>query len=616
MSHGDTGRRDEDARTASPIVSRRRVLQGTLGAVMAVPLARVAAAQDSGTPVVPLGPAVAVFPSPGCRAASPGTEISFRGAPIDELGEIEVTGSKSGAHPGVWLPHSDGEGASFLPDALFEPGETVTVRTGLDVLRGDNGAFEFTVATPLALEATPRENDPAKPNEIWSFRSRPDLAPTRVAVRTLEDGTASGYLFLDPKRGRGQNGPLIMDDQGQPVWWRPTEPEYQETGDFRVQTYQGRPVLTWWQGIATGEHSWGHWVICDETYQEVASVQIGNGYAGADIHEFVITPRGTALVNVYNSIRWDTTAAGGAAKGGLVDGIVQEIDIATGRVVFEWHSVDHIDLEESYIKPSAERPTATFDYFHINSVNEDDDGNLIVSARHTWAAYKIDRQSGEVIWRLGGKRSDFEMGEGAAPAYQHDAHLQSNGELTFFDNIDYEVEGAQSRGLVLTLDQEAMTATLAREYLHPKPLVARSQGNMQILPNGNVLIGWGSEGWLSEYSADGTLLFDAQILSAKHSYRSYRFPWIGRPAEPPAVAVERESGGRVTVYASWNGATEVASWRVLAGASAGELEPVGEPAPRAGFETEIAVETDADVFAVEALDADGEVLGRSDAVEA
>ena len=465
---------------------------------------------------------------------------------------------------------------------------------------------------------------PAIASSDWSgkaptFRSRPDLRPPFVEVTKRAGGVAPGYLFLaakkDPEMDRpedaGQDGPLILDDAGRPVWFRPVRTDGEDAMDFKVQSYRGEPVLTWWEGHHTG-YGKGEHVILDTSYREVARVRAGNGYA-SDHHELIITPRNTALIAIYGSLPKDTSALGGPEDGSVLEGIVQEVDIETGEVLFEWHSLDHVALEESYYYPP-EDPKWPFDYFHINSVDIDDDGNLLVSARRTCAVYKIDHETGDVVWRLGGKMSDFEMGSGIRErSYQHDARRQDDGTITIFDNGIYEVDEL-SRGIVLELDEEAMTATLVREYDHPGSRVSATQGNMQTLPNGNVFVGWGSDPALSEFGSDGELVFNASLPPWGESYRAFRFPWTGRPPENPAVAADPGPDDVVTVHASWNGATEVASWQVLAGPAPDRLEPAGSGS-REGFETSVSVRTSEPFVAVRAIDGSGRVLGTSKAIK-
>ena len=304
--------------------------------------------------------------------------------------------------------------------------------------------------------------------------------------------------------------------------------------NFNVHHYRGEPVLTWYQGIGS-LYGRGEYVILDGSYQEITRVRAGNGYEG-DHHEFLISPQDTALLTIYHRMPMDLSSLGGPRDGVVLDGIAQEVDIETGEVILEWHSLNHVGLDESYSQPTPDprKPFDFFDYFHINSIDVDLDGNLLVSARKTSTVYKIDRESGEVIWRLGGKKSDFEMGEGARFAFQHDARRLPDG--TIFDNGDEKVE-SKSRGIVVELDEEAMTATLMRQYTHPDKILAATQGNVQVLPNGNVIVGWGSEPFFSEFSRDGELLFDACFPSEVESYRAFRFPWKGQPEDSPVVAV-------------------------------------------------------------------------------
>ncbi len=452
----------------------------------------------------------------------------------------------------------------------------------------------------------------ARPAEAWTFRSRPDLHPPAVRVLENRRGTYPGYIFLAPKKdpdetGPGQDGPMILDNDGQPVWFHPAPPGEPDTMDFKAQSYRGRPVLTWWEGVHGG-YGDGEYVIFDESYREVARVRAGNGYPG-DHHEFHLTPRGTALVTIYAEKPMDLSPYGGPRDGLILDGIVQEIDVEGGQVLFEWHSLEHVDVGESFYTPPND-PTNRFDYFHINSVEEDGEDHLLVSARRTSGVYKIDRRTGEVVWRLGGKRNDFEMGEGADFAYQHDARRQPDGAITLFDNYGPKNEEDRSRAVVLEVDQEAMTARLVREYFAPGGMpIADTQGNVQVLPNGNVFVGWGSEPYFSEFTKDGELLYHAAFAPWGESYRAFRLPWSGRPDGDPTVSVGGGKGGKVTLYASWNGATEVAAWQVLAGPGPEELEIV-ESVSRHGFETVIEVETAEPYVGVQAQDQSGGALGR------
>jgi hypothetical protein len=425
-------------------------------------------------------------------------------------------------------------------------------------------------------------------------------------VITRGRDTAPGYIFIAPKNGPGEAGPgqdgcMILDNDGQPVWLRLLQNEDMDVMNFRAQKYKGETVLTWWEGLHTG-YGQGEYVIFDHSYREIARFGAGNGYEG-DHHEFLITPEDTALIRIYNKVPRDLISEGYPVDGNVLDGIAQELDIETGEVLFEWHSLEHVGLDESYTKP--------YDYFHINSIDVYDEDHLLVSSRTTCTVYKIDRKTGEIVWRLGGKKSDFEMGPGTRTTFQHDARRQRDGTITIFDNGNVNrVE--QSRSIVVEIDEDIMSASLAREYTHPDKLRSATQGNTQVLPNGNVLVGWGSAPVFSEFDHDGRLLFSAAYPTESESYRAFRFPWSGQPTDDPAIAAELGAEDEVKIYASWNGATEVATWQVLAGAAPDRLEPLAS-APHQGFETVITVSTTEPYVGLKAVNGSGRVLGTTSA---
>jgi Arylsulfotransferase (ASST) len=410
------------------------------------------------------------------------------------------------------------------------------------------------------------------------FRSRPDLSPPVVRVLHPAVDTAPGFLFLAPSSGPGQRGVLILDDAGEVVWFRPTSPR--TAMNFRAATFRGEPVLTWWESLAGGGLGRGEHVVADASYREIARFPAGNGRP-SDLHELLLTERGTALVTSFEIRRR-------GAKGLTMGGVVQELEVPSARVLFEWRSLDHVGVDETY----STKVGYPWDYFHVNAIDVEADGNLLVSARNTWAVYKVERSGGRVLWRLGGKRSDFAFGKGARFAWQHDARSHESGMLSVFDN---GVE--RSRGLVLALDERRMRARVVREYVHDPSLHAYKLGSVQLLANGDALVGWGTDPHLTEFAAGGAVRFDATLPHGGENYRTLRFPWQGRPAEKPAAVVRGS-----TMYASWNGATEVAAWRV---------EPGGPTVPRRGFETALPLPPGARSAQAVALDAHGRVLGRS-----
>ncbi len=377
-----------------------------------------------------------------------------------------------------------------------------------------------------------------------------------------------------------------------------------------MQEYEGKPVLTWWQDpITSGGHSGAGLVIADSSYREIAVVRAGNGYQ-PDLHSFTITPQGTAFTTVYDAIRCNLSAEGGPANGAVADTLVQEIDLRTGLVRYEWHSLDHVPLSASYMPATPGSPTSPWDFFHINMIDPQADGDILVDSRNTWAAYEVQAGTGQVAWRLGGKQSSFAMGPGAAPAWQHDAVLQPNGTVTLFDNGATPKVHSQSRALVLALNPQSLTATLLSSFNHPAPaLVAASQGDTEPLSNGNIFVGWGQEPYFSEFQPNGRLLFDAHLPAGYQSYTAFRFPWSGAPVQAPSITV-RPAGRGAAVYLSWNGATAVAQWRLLGGRTTRTLTALGTTARR-GFETSLTLTAPPAYVRAQALSASGQVLASS-----
>jgi Arylsulfotransferase (ASST) len=463
---------------------------------------------------------------------------------------------------------------------------------------------------------------PATPNDARGtlhFVSRPDLTPPALTI--ARHGPASSdpaYFILAPagypKTGPGTPGLMILDRNGGIVWYSPNTafPASQGEGrmDLQVQSYRGQPVLTWWEGQIIKGYGEGKAVIADSSYRTIATVKAGRGLQ-ADLHEFVITPQDTALITVYRQVTTDLSGVGGPAKGVALSGVVQEIDIPTGKVLFEWDSLDHVPVTDTYAPFAGGTKAAPFDYLHINSIAIAPDGDLLLSARDTSAIYKVSRPSGKVAWTLGGKRSSFHLEAGSTFWFQHHIMPLTATTVSIFDDGGAPPQKEpQSRGILLDLDTHSMRATLKQAYTHPAGLAAANQGSMQVLADGRVLIGWGNLPYFSEFAADGTLLLDGQFPVGDQSYRAFTANWTGHPTDKPAVAARVNPAGGSVVYASWNGATEVDTWTVLAGKTGSALSRVGSQR-RAGFETAITVNTIGPFFAVQAQDSQGRTLAQS-----
>jgi hypothetical protein len=355
-------------------------------------------------------------------------------------------------------------------------------------------------------------------------------------------------------------------------------------------------------------------VILNSSYQQIARVHAGNGML-ADLHEFQITPWNTALITAEHPVVWDTSSIHGPKQQVVLDAVVQEIDIPTGLVLFQWDSLDHVPVSYTHqqLPPSSQN---LYDYFHVNSIDVDLDDNLVISSRNTWASYKLDHRTGRVIWILGGKHSSFTMAPGSSFAFQHDVRVraQDDSVVTLFDDGGGpDRVHRHSRGLRLVLDAKHRVARVAGQDLHQPALAADYEGNYQQLDRGHSFIGWGSQPYFTEFDSHGRQVFDGRFTGPTSSYRAYRFDWSGTPHTRPAVSATSR-GQSTTVYASWNGATDVASWRVLAGSSADSLQ-TAKSATKNGFETAITIGSEPYV-SVQALDANGAVLATSRTVRA
>ena len=457
----------------------------------------------------------------------------------------------------------------------------------------------------------------------YSYVSAPGLHPPviRADVPTATDRLAPGYIFmanfydLNNPPMVGQSGPLILDNRLQPVWFHPV-PRSDVAGNLSLQIFNGKPALAWWQGVVTntGATESGEDMVVNQHYQPVARLRGADGWV-ITLHEIVI--RGDdAWVTANKNIPMNLSKYGGAYNGALIDSAVQEYNLTTGKLLYSWDALDHIPLSDS----QASLPTNGFpwDAYHVNAIDVPGNGTFVVSMRNTWAVYDVNIATGRVEWTLGGRHSSFRFGPGAAFQWQHDVQVYPGSSLiTVFDDHCCQITGGgtyvsatgPSRGLVLRLDQRTGTATLAGQYSHGRNFDSEYMGSIEPLPGGNEIVGWGSESYFSEYDAAGRLLLDAVLPTPDISYRATLEPWVGLPLSPPVGAARRRHG-TTTVYGSWNGATEVASWRVLAGTSAGGMGAVAS-GPKTGFETAIPISGSYTSYEVQALNTLGKVIGTS-----
>jgi Arylsulfotransferase (ASST) len=470
------------------------------------------------------------------------------------------------------------------------------------------------VAAALVVTAFPATADAISSNQ--EVKSVPGLRIPRIFTTVNDKDKAPGNIFITPRAKGGQRtGPAILDANGKVVWFHRLSARRTAIG-LEPQVYRGKPVLTWGQrppllkegDLYSGSKKSVYNVIADTNYHIIARVRARGRDIKTDLHEFQITKRNTALVLAFRIYHADLSKYGGPKSSAVLDNVVQEIDIRTGRALMTWSAVRHISPRYSSVRPP---DTGAWDAYHINSINEDSDGNLLLTARHMSAVYKIARHSGRVMWKLGGRNSDFKVSRSASFYYPHDAQRAPDGSLTIFDNrATALVKKGASRALHLRIDSKTRRVSVANAFRHPTGSTATSQGNMAELPNGNFFVGWGSSPWFSEYAPDGRLLFAAHTRSKwNQSYRAFKGEWHATPDSDPAIFA-RAGAGRVAAYASWNGATEVVAWRLMGGADPNNLSPIGT-VPKTDFETKLGFTATPAYVQAQALDATGKVIGLS-----
>jgi hypothetical protein len=569
------------------------------------------------------GTDVDVSPAPGTDTANPDTQISFLGTRAANVQQVSVLGSRSGYHAGHVRGYYQGDGASFVPDKPLDPGERVVVHAVIGrsgAAGAKHVAFGFRVDTPYPTATVAAFGNPAAaPADYQSFDTMPGVQAPILDVTVPDRDPAAGDILTTNGPGPGQYGPLIYTPSGQLVWF--DELAHGETAeDLNEQTYDGQRDLTWWKGrVLSLGFGQVEDIVMNSRYQTVARIAGGNGLR-ADLHDFQLAPHDIAFITAFNPIRCNLSAVKGARDGIITDTAIQEIDIKTGLVRWEWHSLDHVPVEQSEVEvPAGATP---WDWFHLNSIDVEGgdsnrSGDIFISARSTWAGYQLQRGTGKILWRLGGLKSSFKMGPGTETAWQHDGRILADGQITFFDDGSNPPIHSQSRAVRIALNFKTHKAHLVSAYTHASPpLLAASQGNTQTLPDGNTVVGYGGVPAISEYGVDGVLLFDANLPFDMSFYRAYRFPWRGRPASPPALLASlNDTSEETIVHVSWNGATEVTAWRVLAAKHHGPLTAQAT-IPASGFESSTTLPTTYARVEAQALDAAGRVLGTSRTVKA
>ncbi len=330
----------------------------------------------------------------------------------------------------------------------------------------------------------------------------------------------------------------------------------------------------------------------------------------------------------------DLSSFGGPGEGWIIDSLFQEVDIETGELLFQWRASDHVPIDDTMLVLNgngARTPEDALDYFHINSVDKDGEGNYIISGRHTHSVICISAE-GNTRWVLGGRGNmfrDLSGGRTTDFSWQHQARVVGNNTLlSIFDNGMSEERdhvAKYSRAMVVELDMDSMTTSLVREFADPRhSRLAKSQGSAQALEHsGNMLVGYGFLPIFTEFGEDGEVLCDVHIapriiskLGMVTSYRVFKSTtWVGRPIQPPNVFL-RPSEGKL--YVSWHGATEIDRWALEGadweGVKRGDYARIFDKKKDA-FEVSFTIRKNMlPYLRVIALDKNNEVLGRTEVI--
>jgi hypothetical protein len=521
-----------------------------------------------------------VSPVAGSDKVSCWNNVAIRqGSALDPSGvspsRLTVVGSVSGLHPGRFRLAGDGQTILFTPDAPYALGETVHVRlaAGTRTLAGTalpELAFDFHVS-PVDPRRQPHP-DPERipeppPGSAWWQRPALTAETTAGPCDTLLPGFPAAHAVpvSTPLPGVFFSAPFpqflgdradfeIMDDRGQPLYessWAGNSFQV----DFKMQK-TGR--LTFWMNGAN------KFEAMDSAYARVDSFTTGNGYF-PDQHDCQLLPNGHALLIAYDpqTVGMDTVVTGGNPNALVYGLIVQELD-ENKDVVFQWRSWDHFKITDASVSPEINLLGSSIDYVHGNSVEMMPDGNLLISCRHMNELTKIDRQSGEVMWRMGlnAKNNEFTFpNDTRGFSHQHDARILPNGHLTLFDNGN-NLSPQYSRALEFALDEENLVATKVWEYRHVPEVFGGFMGDVQRHPDGSTTIGWGGNFGvpsMTDLRPDGTVATEVLVPPGTFNYRGFRFPWRTnrfltdqQEVDIGAPAVGIAAGRTIKVWNNWD----------------------------------------------------------------
>jgi hypothetical protein len=495
----------------------------------------------------------------------------------------------------------------------------------------------LTLAAFTAFEAHGQGFAPTGTNTtgpLSQYKSRPDIyAPSMNITVHEEDRVVPGYIFIAPYQ-TFQPGIYIYDNFGNLVY-----SGFGGTGGgpshmFHVTEVNGSQVMAYITGAQNEGYVRGYGVVMDNTFTTITSVKSGGGVANFDEHEFNVVDGGrNVLMTLYNPVQYDLTDWDvSTGQGWLMNCMFQELELGTNRVLFEWSALDYVAITETTVAPNSTEvsgsglnPTSPWDWFHINSVDKNADGDYLVSARHVSTIYKISGHDGHIIWRLGGSMSDFSFPPEVSFSFQHDARWREENATTsiisLFDNGSngYNKTANYSSGMILKLDHTDNSVSLLRSYLAPLRLVSASQGNLQLLgPNNawasaNTFFGWGNNAFISEYSNEGSMVLQGYFATTgSMNYRAYKHNITTNPTDAPALYTYAHNDSAPTIYyMSWNGATRVARWRLYGAENRNGPWTFIDTVDKNGFETTFRAPRFHAWAMVESIDGNGNPLKNS-----
>ena len=546
--------------------------------VLQAPLFQSLSSQSSLSPSLSSQSIAPQYYSPlqNAEYVSKAATIVVRYGPVlnnQNLGGLKFTveGSKSGLHAGQTILADDHKTVIFKPFNLFTPGEQVTVNVNSLHLDSQTSyvplSYDFKVAInqqpgspgSSELSAPPIPDKPPR-SAFPDFLTVPQDIP-HYTVTTTGSNPGEGDIFVSPfywTKAKVGSYLMILNDQGQLVYYQSVADSL-DAWDFKEQP---NGLLSYY------DQKNSTFYLMNSHYQVTDSYQAGDGYS-ADLHDLQILPNGDALLMIYDAETIDLSkiVSGGKPDATVTGLVIQELD-PSKNVIFEWRSWDHFSLFDS----TSSLTDQDIDLVHGNSLALANDGNLLLSSRNLNEITKINLQTGEVMWRLGGKANMFTFVNSQIFAYQHDVRQLPNGDLTVFNNQGTQEAPAPSGGIEYKIDETHKTVTQVWGFAHTPPVFTTFMGNVQRLADGNTVLGWGAPSQATGYSffsmtevdPENQTIFELVFDQPYDSYRAFRFPWQGFPSAPPDLAYKVD-GNVLTLGYSWNGATDVASYQVYGG---------------------------------------------------